>query len=422
MVGYGAGQALRFASTLILARKLLSPQAFGMVALTTVFLSGLELLSDFGIGTDVVQHRRGDEPSFINTAFTIQVIRSSILFVVALAIAPAFARFYQQPAISILAIVASFSVVARGLASSSLWTMTRHVQLGRLTAITFVSDFAGFVVSVLWALVAPNAWALVVGKMAAVIVLAIVSHAVAEQPVRLTWEPQAAREILAFGLGMLLSSATYFLGGEAERLVIGKFITVSELGCFSLALTIAAAPSQVLQKVANQVFLPMIARSKRDDTARLAKDYSRARLIFFSSSLVIGWFFIAYSHRLVSFLLPPKFEMAGWMLQLLGFRAAQEILSAPASNLILACGASKYSALANGVRLVLMVFGVSLSFSHFGTRSAVAVLAFVPAITYLMVFPGIYRYLRPALKGEIGLFAVFCLLMYGSTVVPWPFA
>ena len=53
----------------VLARRLLGPQAFGIAALATVFLSGLEMLTDLGVGMDVVQHHRGDDPVFINTAF-----------------------------------------------------------------------------------------------------------------------------------------------------------------------------------------------------------------------------------------------------------------------------------------------------------------------------------------------------------------
>src|SRR5271155_493524 len=60
MVGYCASQLLKLASALTLARMLV-PQAFGLVALVTVFLSGLEMLSDLGIGMDVVQNERGDD-------------------------------------------------------------------------------------------------------------------------------------------------------------------------------------------------------------------------------------------------------------------------------------------------------------------------------------------------------------------------
>jgi hypothetical protein len=54
---------------------LLGPNAFRLVALVSVFLSGLELLSDLGIGADVIQHPRRDDPVFMNTAFLIQAGR-----------------------------------------------------------------------------------------------------------------------------------------------------------------------------------------------------------------------------------------------------------------------------------------------------------------------------------------------------------
>ncbi len=70
------------------------------------------------------------------------------------------------------------------------------------------------------------------------------------------WDPKAAKDIFAFGAGIFLSTATYFLGGEAERLVVGKFITLVELGCFSLALSISTAAAKGLQQIIVQVFFP----------------------------------------------------------------------------------------------------------------------------------------------------------------------
>src|ERR1700722_4694540 len=117
--GYGGSQLLRFATQLVLARKLLGPQAFGLVALVSVFLSGLEMLSDLGIGMDVIQHPRGDDPRFINTAFLIQTMRGAILFGLAASLAYPFASFYRQPAVRWMIVVAALSVGLRGLSSGS---------------------------------------------------------------------------------------------------------------------------------------------------------------------------------------------------------------------------------------------------------------------------------------------------------------
>ncbi len=421
MVGYGGSQLLRFATQLVLARKLLGPQAFGLVALVSVFLSGLEMLSDLGIGMDVIQHPRGDDHRFINTAFLIQAGRGLILFALAGALAYPFASFYHQPAIRWMIFVAAFSVGLRGLSSGSIWTLTRHVRLRELTALNLGGDAAGFLVSVAWALVSPTAWALVVGRVTSSAVYVIASHFVGEERVSLDWDPKAARDILIFGTGIFLSSATYFMSGEAERLIVGKFITVAELGCFSLALTLSAAPSQALSQVVGQVFFPMIARSLREDEVTAARHFRQARSVFLALGILVGIVFVAYGPRLVAILLPPKYAMAGWMLQWLGFRGAQQIFVAPASSLVLACGDSKTPAISNVFRFLLMSTGLWVSFTRYGIHAAVAVLAISSFLAYFVLFPALARHVRKAFWFEVGSAVVFTVVLCLAAVLPFPF-
>ncbi len=421
MFGYGGSQLLRFATQLVLARKLLGPQAFGLVALVSVFLSGLEMLSDLGIGMDVIQHPRGDEHRFINTAFLIQAGRGLILFALAGAFAYPFAKFYHQPAVRWMIFVAAFSVGLRGLSSGSVWVLTRHVRLRELTALSLGGDSVGFVISVAWAIFSPTAWALVVGRVASSAVYVIASHCVGEERVSLDWDPKAARDIFLFGTGIFLSSATYFMSGEAERLIVGKFITVAELGCFSLALTLSAAPAQALSQVVGQVFFPMIASSLREDENTAARHFRQARSVFLVLGILVGIIFIAYGPRLVALLLPPKYAMAGWMLQWLGFRGAQQIFVAPASSLVLASGNSRYPAMSNVVRFVLMSGGLWVSFTRYGIHAAVAVLAISSFAAYFVLFPAIKRNIPKAFWFEALSAAVFTGCLVLAAIIPFPF-
>ena len=67
VVGFSASQVLRFAANLALTR-LLFPDAFGLMALVQVFVTGLVMFSDVGLGQSVMQNKRGDEDDFLNTA------------------------------------------------------------------------------------------------------------------------------------------------------------------------------------------------------------------------------------------------------------------------------------------------------------------------------------------------------------------
>src|SRR5258708_13476127 len=96
MGGYAASQLLRLASNLILTR-LLFPAVFGEVALVFIFIQGLAMFSDVGTGPTIIQNHRGDDPSFINTAWTIQSARGAILWLASWATRCPLAAFYGPP-------------------------------------------------------------------------------------------------------------------------------------------------------------------------------------------------------------------------------------------------------------------------------------------------------------------------------------
>jgi O-antigen/teichoic acid export membrane protein len=388
-----------------------------LVALVSVFLNGLELLSDLGVGTDVIQHPRGDDPAFMNTAFLIQAGRGVILWAIAALLAYPFASFYHEPLVRPMILVAAVSVGFRGFASSSVWTMTRHVQIARLTRLTLSGDFVGFLVALVWATFSPTAWALVVGRVASGAVYMIGTHLVSEHPVSLDWDAHAAREIFIFGTGMFLSSATYFLSGEAERLVIGKFISLADLGCFSLALALSWGPSRALQQVITQVFFPLIARAAREDRVAATRDYRKVRVLLLAVSSALVCVFILCGPFGVHVLLGPKYAAAGWMLQLLGFRAALELFSSTTTAMLFAVGVSSYPAAGNVSKLAFLCIGLAIAFSRFGIREAIWVLTLSQLLNYLPQLWGLRRRFRPALATEVACFFAFLGITVAAAVV-----
>lgn len=404
-IGYGGSQLLRLASMVVLARHLLGPQAFGLVALVNVFISGLNLLTDLGIGTDVIQHRRGDEREFIDTAFVIQAGRGAILWGLASALAYPFAKFYHHPEVLPLALVASITVLASGLTSGSVYTLTRHVRLEKITLLRMGAEAIGLVISVLWAVFSPTAWALVVGRVATESTFALGSHFLTDQKMSLLWDRSAAKDILAFGAGMFASSATYFLAGEAERLVVGKFVDLVVLGCFSLALSITSTATSGVQRILQQVFYPMIASSARESQKVAARHYAKAKLMLLVLCGCMAVTFIAGGKWIVAILLGPKYLMAGWILQLMGFRAALDLFTSATTQMLFALGTSKYAAYGNLSKLTFLAFGLTAAFWKFGFHEAILVLAISPVFAYIPLLAGIRKHFRVAFWSEVTTFA-----------------
>lgn len=390
---------------LILARHLLGPQAFGLVALVNVFISGLNLLTDLGIGTDVIQHQRGDEPQFVDTAFVIQAGRGAILWFVASSLAYPFARFYHQPSVFPLVLAASVTVLSSGLTSGSVYTLMRHVRLRELTLLRMAAEAAGLVVSVVWAMLSPTAWALVVGRLTAESFFALGSHFITNRRMSLRWDRDAAKDIMAFGAGMFASSATYFMAGEAERLVVGKFVDLVVLGCFSLALSITYAATSGMQQVLQRVFYPMIASSARESHQVAGRHYTKMRFILLIICGCMALTFIVAGKWIVAILLGPKYLMAGWILQLMGFRAAFDLFTSAATQVLFALGTSKYAAVGNLSKLAFLAVGLTVAFGKYGFPAAIWVLAISPIFAYIPLLFGIRSKFRTAFWIEITTFA-----------------
>src|SRR5215470_13141142 len=86
LAGYGLSQAIRFGTNLLMTR-LLVPDMFGVMAIATVVMVGLAMFSDLGLRQSIVQSRRGDDPAFLNTAWSVQIIRGVLLWVATVLVA-----------------------------------------------------------------------------------------------------------------------------------------------------------------------------------------------------------------------------------------------------------------------------------------------------------------------------------------------
>ena len=59
----------------VILTRLLFPEAFGLMALGSVVGTAAQMFADVGIQPSLVQSKRGEDEKFIQTAWTIQVIR-----------------------------------------------------------------------------------------------------------------------------------------------------------------------------------------------------------------------------------------------------------------------------------------------------------------------------------------------------------
>ena len=138
IAGSGSGQLIRLIRNLILTR-LLFPEAFGLMTLVWMVMYGLEMLSDVGLGPAIIRDPRGDDPDFLNTAWTVQAIRGAVLWGASCLIAYPMATFYSAPDLAQLIPVAGLTALL-ALVPAAAADPTAQPSTGELREITLVAE------------------------------------------------------------------------------------------------------------------------------------------------------------------------------------------------------------------------------------------------------------------------------------------
>jgi O-antigen/teichoic acid export membrane protein len=315
--GYGASQAFRLGSNLILTR-LLIPKVFGLSALINTFMTGLRMFSDLGIGLSILQSDRGDDPVFLNNAWTIQVFRGLFLWICACIGAWPFARFYGEPELGWLITISGITVMVSGFNSTSLFTAQRHLRMARLTLTEIFSQLLAIGVMISWAVISPTVWALVAGGLAGSLVKMAASHIwLPGIKHRFSWDHESVQSLVRFGRWIFLSTLISFILDNSDRLILGKVLSLSDLGVYSIAAMIAKVIQIAYSRLAMSVLLPVYSKLKRLSREEFRARIRRVRMAKMGVFLPPLWILAIFGQDIISFLYDDRYHEAGWMLQIL---------------------------------------------------------------------------------------------------------
>jgi O-antigen/teichoic acid export membrane protein len=349
---YGGSQALRFGGNLALTY-LLVPKAFGLMAVVNVCVQGLEMFSDVGIAPSIIQSYRGGDRRFLDTAWTVQVIRGFVLWAIACFLAWPMSVIYNDALMHLMP-VAALTLVLRGFNSTKWFTQNRQLTLGRRTLIRIGSQAAMVVVMIAWAWQVPTIWALIAGTLTGAAIEMLSSHLVLTGGKnRLHFEREALLELYRFGRWIAISTALTFGAKHIETLLFGKLFGESALGVFWIALQIARFGPEFMQKLGQHVAFPALAELFRQDISRFYRRMLHLRTITILPLNLAMMGVILLGPLLVQTIYPSDYGRAGWMVATMATAALASMVNDGYGNAYLAMGRSHYVMTVVGAQIVI---------------------------------------------------------------------
>ncbi len=411
IAGFGGAHVLRLGSNLVLTQLLL-PEVFGIMAIVNVFIQGMQLMSDLGIGPSVIQNERGDEPRFLNTAWALQVLRGGAIWLLLTLVAWPASVFYGESILLWLIPVVGFTAVVSGFESTAQFTLNRHLALGRLTAMELGSQAAAVAIMIIWASVHPTIWALVAGTVGGKVVRTVWSHLLLPgRRNRLAWDRDAVRAVVHFGKWIFLTSGVGFLASQVDRLTLPKLIPFGLFGVYSIAYMLASVPDQVVASLAYKVVFPAVSKRAHLPRPELRRTVLRMRWPFLCLLALAVSVVASFGDLAVRLLYVSRYHDAAWMLSILALGLWPRMLTNTINPALLAIGQPRYIAFACVARFVVLTAGMLVGFHYFGVVGVVTAVAAASWVDYVVETFGLWRHGLLAVRQDAAVTGIWLALL-----------
>ncbi|PTX10673.1 O-antigen/teichoic acid export membrane protein [Pontibacter mucosus] len=296
-------RSFSFVIKLVLA-KILFPEQFGLVGMAAVFTSFVQVFNDLGFGAALVQRKEEDlREEHYHTSFWTGITWSIALYIlIALIVAPLAAEFYKEPVMEQIIPVLSLGVLASPINLVHRAQLTKQLDFRRLTYISNFSSIFSGILSLILAFSGFGVWALVFNSVATFVVAMPMYFKATRWKPKLIWQKEAFTEIFGFGVNTMGTQVFNNLISKFDYLIIGKLLSASALGVYTLAFTLTDTFRGQLMSVMNTVMYPIYGK-KQDDVKSLTLYYLKVVeynaiiiypimmvMMLFASPIISGFF------------------------------------------------------------------------------------------------------------------------------------
>lgn len=408
-------RALQLLSNLILTR-LLFPEAFGLMALVTVFVGGLSMISDVGIRPALIRSPRADTPEFQSTAWTLQILRGLVLTALAWGLAWPYAALYDADVLWALAATTAVTTTIAGAASIEVMLHERKLTLARVALMHIGAKLFGIIATILFAWASGSVWALAWGALFGAAAKTLLSHILFPSPNhRLGWNRDVLAEILVFGRWVMLGTLLTYFGGQGLRAIEGVLVDLETLAFLAIASQFGLMLGEIANAVLRGVLFPALAEVHRTRPAALPGLAVRTHRGLLAISLPVFFAMSLGGEILIDFFYDDRYAQAGVFLTFLALNGALVVIPMTFARALLVLGDSRTYAGVTGITAALQIAGTVAGFFVGGMTGMILGFGLATTMGSIAVFWAARRYgIGDPLVVAVATLAVY--IFYGLTL------
>lgn len=330
-------QGVSFIVSIILARMLL-PDAYGMIALVTIFISILQVFVDSGLGNALIQKKDSDDLDF-STVFYFNIVVCIILYFFIYIASPKIGLFYGMPELVSIIRVLSFIIIISGVKNVQQAFISKNLMFKRFFFSTLGGTLGAAVVGISLAYLGFGVWALVIQQIFNTAIDTIIIWVTVKWRPKLLFSFKRLSVLFSYGWKLLISSLLDNLYDNLRQFIIGKLYSSADLAYYNRGKQFPNLIVTNINSSIDSVLLPVM--SKEQDDREKIKNMTRRAIktsSFIMWPLMIG--LMVTSKYVVILLLTEKWLECVPFLQIFCFTYALWPIHTANLNAIKAMGRS----------------------------------------------------------------------------------
>jgi lipopolysaccharide exporter len=392
-----ANAFIRVGSSLILTR-ILTPGAYGTMGVLVSIVLILVMLSDTGFAVCIVRSEHGEEPRYLNTAWTVHMLRALVNAALMYFGAPLLARLYHAPILTAPLRVVALWFLIDGIESPAFPVLLRRKR----SRVILYSEITGTIISTAFTIVYcyfhRDFWGMVYGYLLNRLIVVGFSHSIKlDFPLRPVIDWAAAKEMFEYTRFVMPSSTLTLFLNQFDKAVFLRLFDLTTLGIYSLAGGIAGQVDTVINRAATAILYPRCAHNFRTERGTFALKYYLENLKLYAATLGLPAALGGSAHFVISLLYDPRYARAAAVLQAFMMRSVLAALASPAENMLIATGESRIILTGNLYRAICIIAGSLLGYRLFGFMGFTygVALTGLPTLGYYLWLQNKKEYLMP---------------------------
>ncbi|EYE87685.1 polysaccharide biosynthesis protein [Fervidicella metallireducens AeB] len=344
-------------TNMILVR-IISPEAFGVVATVTMIMSFADMFTDAGFQKYLVQHEFEDENEKYknaNVAFWTNFGISIFLWLISIVFREQIAVSVGNPGLGNVIAIACVQLLLTSFSSIQMALYRRDFDFKTLFLVRMVAVCIPFAVTIPLALLGLSYWSLIIGTIVMQFSNAIILTIKSKWKPHLFYKIEILKEMLSFSIWSLVEAISIWFTAWADVFIMGTALSQYYLGIYKTSTTMVNALMSLITASIVPVLFSALSRLQDDDEKFKNMYLNTQRLVsVFVFPLGIGIYL--YSDLATRIMLGSKWSEASGVIGVWALTSAITIvLSHFNSEVYRAKGKPKLSFLSQVLHLVVLV-------------------------------------------------------------------